>query len=475
MGKRPPITETHPHLLAEWDYAKNGNLLPENVTHGSRKKVWWRCKKESCGHEWKAAISSRSSGRGCPACVNQVVTNKNNLEVVNPELAKEWNFVRNGDLKPSDVTFRSGRKVWWKCSKEGCGYEWVARIYSRYKGSGCAACAGQVATSKNNLAVKAPYLLLEWDYDRNGSLLPENFMPCSHKKVWWHCLKMGCLHKWEAVIMSRYNGCGCPACVNQVVTAKNNLAANNPLLVKEWNYAKNGSLLPSQVTTGSDSKVWWKCSKDDCGHEWYAFIYKRSQGKGCPACAGRVATDKNNLAVMNPGLAKEWNYAKNGNLRPEDVTPGSDKKVWWKCSKDGCNHEWEAHVYSRTYGYGCQKCSRGNISAMSQKWLDSINIPQEFREHYIKELRFRVDGFDPITNTVYEFLGDYWHGNPKIFSAEERNPSNKKTFGRLNKETINRLRSLRKVGYKVVYIWESDFINQESISNKVLGELNARN
>ena len=35
------------------------------------------------------------------------------------------------------------------------------------------------------------------------------------------------------------------------------------------------------------------------------------------------------LAEARPDLAKEWNYKKNGDLRPEDVGYKSNKKVWW--------------------------------------------------------------------------------------------------------------------------------------------------
>ena len=35
----------------------------------------------------------------------------------------------------------------------------------------------------------------------------------------------------------------------------------------------------------------------------------------------------------NPALAAEWDYEKNGDLRPEDFTGGSNRKVWWRCEK----------------------------------------------------------------------------------------------------------------------------------------------
>ena len=49
------------------------------------------------------------------------------------------------------------------------------------------------------------------------------------------------------------------------------------------------------------------------------------------------------LAEVNPELARQWHTSKNGDLTPRDVTPGSHKKVWWKCNK-GDDHEWEAQI-----------------------------------------------------------------------------------------------------------------------------------
>ena len=60
-----------------------------------------------------------------------------------------------------------------------------------------------------------------------------------------------------------------------------------------------------------------------------------------------------NLAVLHPDVAAQWHPTKNGDLTPYDVTPGSGKKVWWKCEK---GHEWDATVGDRTRGRGCPHC-----------------------------------------------------------------------------------------------------------------------
>ena len=58
------------------------------------------------------------------------------VEYLFPEVAKEWNHKKNGDLKPSDVTSQRFKPVWWLCPV--CGYEWQASPNNRTgKGVGC--------------------------------------------------------------------------------------------------------------------------------------------------------------------------------------------------------------------------------------------------------------------------------------------------------------------------------------------------
>jgi len=89
--------------------------------------------------------------------------------------------------------------------------------------------------------------------------------------------------------------------------------------------------------------------------------------------------------------------------------------------------------------------------------LDLLNISEENREILLPDLKITVDAFVPETSTAYEFLGDYWHGNPDVYDLKLFNRNSKKTFGQLYEETKDRLSQLREAGYKVVYIWERDF------------------
>lgn len=112
---------------------------------------------------------------------------------------------------------------------------------------------------------------------------------------------------------------------------------------------------------------------------------------------------------------------------------------------------------------GCQRCGSGPVSESSQKWLDSLNISIENREKWltINGRRIKVDAFDPNTNTVYEYWGNYWHGNPKIYKPENINSHNKKSFGELYQLTLDRISLIKSQGYNIVDIWELDYINND--------------
>ena len=479
-------------LMAEWNWEKNNELGfdPETLTLGSHKNVWWKC---GYGHEWQATISNRTIGRGCPYCASKkVLKGFNDLQTVNPALAKEWNYEKDNGLTPEDVTPSSNRKVWWKCNK---GHEWQASINSRNKGHGCPYCSGlYVIKGKNDLQTVNPTLAKEWNCEKNNDLTPRDVLTNSEKKVWWKCQKG---HEWQATITNRNRGRGCPICnserqtsfpeyvivyyikkygldvihsykakgyeldiyipsrkiaieydgyfwhknktdkdleknqkclqdgiklyrireglpslndssidyivqENQVDLSKtleeilskiigtnididikrdliaienlreytekhNSILFSNPKIANEWNYEKNGNLKPEHLSTNSNKKVWWKCGN---GHEWQANIDSRTRGNGCPYCSGRyTAKGENDLQTLNPVLAKEWNYEKNDGLSPEDVTPNSGKRVWWKCSK---GHEWQAKIYHRNNGSGCPYCS-GRYAVKGENDLQTVN------------------------------------------------------------------------------------------------------
>ncbi len=219
----------------------------------------------------------------------RTLAKEGSLAALRPDIAAEWNWEKNGDLRSEEVTVGSGKKVWWKCKE---GHEWEARVDSRTcNDCGCPYCAGKLPIpGETDLATMRPEVAAEWNWEKNGELRPEDFAVCSNKKVWWKC-KEG--HEWEATVKNRTRkDSGCPYCVGKLpIVGETDLATLRPDIAAEWNWEKNGELRPENVTVGSHRKVWWRCNE---GHEWEATVKNRTRkDSGCPYCVGKKQAVRN--------------------------------------------------------------------------------------------------------------------------------------------------------------------------------------
>ena len=219
IKERNGLSALYPDLAKEWHPTKNGLLTPDKVISGSMQSVWWLGK---CGHEWQSRVAHRSNGVGCPYCNNSgthVLPGVNDLQTVCPDIAKEWNYKRNQDLKngfgedistPDKVKCGSSQKVWWKGT---CGHEWDMPISDRTgkKHAGCPYCSNhRLLVGFNDLASMYPEVAKEWHPTKNGEKTPDKVLYGSGTKVWW----LGeCGHNWQDRIIDRTTGnMGCPYC-----------------------------------------------------------------------------------------------------------------------------------------------------------------------------------------------------------------------------------------------------------------------
>ena len=467
----------NPSLANEWNCDKNLGLKPSEIMPKSGKKVWWKCNK---GHEWQATVYDRNAGAGCPFCSGRyAVSGVSDLKTINPLLTEEWNYNKNLNITPGSVTANSSKKVWWKCKK---GHEWQATVSSRNRGTGCPVCSAELRTSfpeyalvyylrkcklnvihtyndfgyeldlyvpsfkiaieydghlwhqdsaskdlaknircKNDgiklyrireelpslndtsidyivhrnyfdlskviqnvvfdicgikidvdvqrdyvdienlrehlekdssIVTTHPDIAKEWNYKKNGNLHPEHITRSSHKKVWWIC-QHG--HEWQAKVDGRTRGKGCPYCSGRfAVSGISDLCTINPVVSAEWNYDKNEGLTPADVSPNSNKSVWWKCEK---GHEWKARIDHRHSGSQCPFCAGlRILSGYNDLATKRPDIIADWDFSKNHSITPTNIGCANGTNVWWKCKE--CGNEWKMTIAARTRGSGCPKCAK---------------------------------------------------------------------------------------------------------------------
>lgn len=168
-------------------------------------------------------------------------------------------------------------------------------------------------------------------------------------------------------------------------------------------------------------------------------------GRGCSKCSNtyNYSTDefiKRAKKIHN----QKYDYSK--------VKYKNNKtKITIICKKHG---KFLQNPGSHIAGKGCPKCTF-KISKPEIEFLDFLNIKN--RHVYIKP--YNVDGYDKRKKIIYEFLGDFYHGNPEIFNKNDYNKICHKTFGELFLKTIKKFKKLKHMKYKIKYIWENDWNN----------------
>lgn len=333
-------------LINEWNWEKNNELgiYPDKITLGSGKKVWWICDK---GHEWAVRVVNRDKGSGCPYCAGYYIwPGYNDLATTRPDLAAEWDYERNGDLLPTQISRGYGKKVWWTCKI--CGNSWLASPNSRDNmDSGCPECVkGNKVSSQE---IKLYYYVNKYFSDTISGYSNEH-IGLTELDIFIPSLNIGIEYdgtRWHMDIGRDKN--------KDVVCNKNNI---NLIRIREPNCPKYDSTC---------TFIYLKNRSQQILEDVYRELLKLLGVKNPNVDFDRDLSDINNLifhkkkenslAVLYPDIAKEWHPTKNGNLTSYDVTSKSDKRVWWLCTN--CGYEWIVSVAARTSNnHGCPKCGR---------------------------------------------------------------------------------------------------------------------
>ena len=454
--KKPAISlaEKSPDISAEWHPEKNGTLTPASIACNSYKKAWWICPR---GHEYEQEVATRvSKGCGCPYCSgHRVLEGFNDLQTLKPELASEWNYEKNGDLTPTQVSLHSNKRVWWKCKT--CGNEWITQINDRAYGRGCPVCAGKQRVKSfrenrylrrgiNDLATLNPELTEEWDKDKNEGISPEDFTTGSKEKIWWKCKVCG--YSWEATINNRVNkNSGCPKCMqyNRTSFPEQAIFYYVSTLFPEAENSYTDIFLPRKmeldiyipsISTGVeyDGKAWHKGTGDkekekysvckengirlirvsestlassDCDK----FVFRADLSdesldeaiKSVVSIISEKHLDVNterdrsqimlryfkyikgkSIAEKAPAEALQWDVDLNDGITPEMVNAVSPRKYWWRCEK---GHPYLMSPQNKTRGeYGCPVCSNHQLlrgfndlqtkyPEIAKEWDKELNSP----------------------------------------------------------------------------------------------------
>ena len=179
--------------------------------------------------------------------------------------------------------------------------------------------------------------------------------------------------------------------------------------------------------------------------------------EGCPKCGiikCNITKRKLGIIYSNDEYIKKVRLVHGNKYDYSKVSyENSHKKICIICKKHG---DFFQTPNSHLNGNGCPKCIH-IISKSEIEFLNYVNISNksEVRQKYIKP--YKVDAYDIKTNTIYEFLGNYYHGNPTLFDLSDYNKKCHKTFGELYQRTFEKFKKLKSFGYNIKYIWELEW------------------
>ena len=339
------ILDINPRIKEIWDYKKN-KKKPSEYSRYSHEKVWFKC---IYGHSFYANIYNKVKELGCPKCYSK--GSKAEVRIYS-ELYKIFNKHVHWHKKFGKIEL----DIYIENLSLGIevdGYPWHLNKTKK-----------DLKKNKffENLGIKIirvrdPKLDKFKELNIKSNLT--NYTFNDYKKLILQIIKLtnnnllknylkrnkkfnneNLYRKFLADLPKPFSG--------------TSLGDKQPNISKEFDLKKNYPLTPFHFSEKSSNIVWWKCK---INHSYKARIgdrtrsgtvekrkdgseYIRRKGTGCPYCAGRLADRKNNLKVKYPNLMKYYD-SKFNSYKPENLTPKSDKEVFWRCKY---NHRWKTSV-----------------------------------------------------------------------------------------------------------------------------------
>ena len=401
--------------------------------------------------EFHQTPSSHLQGGGCPQCAKNTSIRKRSK--THEQFLLEAFSIHGDRYNYLEEYHNSHTKIKIECKVHGI---FIQAPEKHLSGNGCPLCGGTVKKTKEKFIAEANKI------HKNKYTYPGTYL-ASRKYIDINCPIHGI---FKQIPDAHLKGVGCPECGHLSSSIKRSKESCDSFIERcvgihgnKYNYIKS-------IYVNTHKKIIIICNV--CNYEFCMTPSKHLGGQGCPKCAdaytAKLRKKKISVfieqAVLVHGNKYDYSYL------TDDIYKNSATKIPIFCKR--CAKIFYQAPGNHLHGNGCQKCAKRNfVSKVETEWLDYLNVPAECRQIFIKlnNKRNCVDAYIPETNTIYEFYGDYWHGNPKTKDLLTINHSNKKTLGQLYEETIKRENLIKSAGYNLISIWESDWNEFKLINN----------
>jgi len=332
------------------------------------------------------------------------------------------------------------------CKEHG---DFLQRPGNHLMGKGCKKCGGRIIENTKEFIDKSIELHGDkYEYSKVEYKL-------TNKKIIIICKKHGEFEILPMVhIRVRGNG-GCKECKKISISTVHKKTIdefiNEAIIIhgNKYDYSK-------VEYKNSQEKVIIICKKHG---EFLQAPKNHLQKNGCIKCSGTYQYSNEEFIIKAREIyGDKYDYSK-VNYK------GMNKKITIICKKHGDFILYPIkHIHRNQC---CPKCliinkySKVSISYLkfiSKLYDINIQHGENGDEFNIPNTRFKADGFCQETNTIYEFHGTIYHGDPRCCNSNDYNWFGK-NYGELYQKTLEREQLIRDLGYKLVVMWEYDWDN----------------
>ena len=316
-----------------WDYKANGNIKPINIRKYSHKYFWFQC--EICNHKFNSRIASITSlNQWCMYCTNQKLCDNNEcITCYNKsfssykKLSEQGNliincfdYINNGNITPRNIALKSAKQYIFIC--DVCKHSFKKTIYNiTFQNTWCCYC-------------------------------------CRNPKI---CGKIDCSY-----------------CYNNSFSSYKGLTSQNKLKILCWDDKRNKTKLHC-ITRSTSSKYYFICDK--CSHSFKTTIYtitkmnvwcsyctnqKLCKDIKCNSCYLRSFASYKDVTIYGKLKINCYNYEKNGDIIPRNISISNDKKFWFTC--DFCLNIFKISPASIIRHSWCSICKK-KTEKIFLKWL----------------------------------------------------------------------------------------------------------
>lgn len=305
---------------------------------------------------------------------------------------------------------------------------------NHWNGHGCPKCGGSFPLNKENFIERSLEIHgNKYDYSK---VIYKN----AKTKVCIICREDG--EEFWQLPYGHMNGNGCPKCAGKCIDTNDFVKRSKEIHGEKYDYSKAKYI-------SAKEKVIIICPEHG---EFEQDAFSHMKGCGCPKCGGSLKLNKDEFIKRAQKVhGKKYDYSKVKYINKIE-------KITIICPIHG---EFKQRPENHWNGQGCPKCV-GRVSNKSQKWLESFNNIKLEQTICVDGKNYIVDGLNEENRTIYEFYGDFWHGNPAKYKENDINPISKEKFGVLYEKTIERENILKSAGYELIVIWENEFDSKNS-------------